>query len=74
MTRYRDDQALESWWVLNEPRRFDPRSPLATARLQEWAAAKYGTVEAVNEAWIEYYTDFSQIVYNPLWELSLIHI
>lgn len=31
VTRYRDDQALESWWVLNEPRRFDPRSPLATA-------------------------------------------
>lgn len=68
VTRYRDDQALESWWVLNEPRRFDPRSPLATARLQEWAAAKYSTVEAVNEAWIEHYTDFSQIVYNPLWE------
>ena len=68
VTRYRDDQALESWWVLNEPRRFDPRSPLATARLQERAAAKYSTVEAVNEAWIEHYTDFSQIVYNPLWE------
>lgn len=24
VTRYRGDRALESWWVLNEPRRFDP--------------------------------------------------
>lgn len=68
VVRYRNHPALESWWVLNEPRRFDPTSPLATRHLQAWAQAKYGTIERVNAAWIEHYADFSQIVYKPLWE------
>lgn len=67
VTRYKDRRALECWWVLNEPRRFDATSPLATEFLQEWVRREYGTVEKLNMAWIENYGDFSDVRYNPLW-------
>lgn len=68
VTRYRDNKALGCWWILNEPRRFDASSPLATAHLQQWAKEKYGNIKAVNKAWIENYADFSQIKHDPLWD------
>lgn len=67
VTRYRGRKALGCWWVLNEPRRFDATSPLATEFLREWAAAKYGSIEEVNRAWITDYDSFDDICYNPLW-------
>ncbi len=68
VTRYKDNKALGSWWILNEPRRFDPYSELATKKLQEWVENKYKNIEKVNEAWIENYSSFSDITYDPLWE------
>ncbi len=65
--RYKDNKALGSWWILNEPRRFDATSELATKKLQEWAKNKHKTIEKVNEAWIEDYKSFEEIKYDPLW-------
>jgi beta-galactosidase len=68
VNRYKNNKALGSWWILNEPRRFDPNSELATSQLQEWVKNKYKTIDKVNEAWIENYSGFSDIKYDPLWE------
>ncbi|TZF81107.1 hypothetical protein FW774_19425 [Pedobacter sp. BS3] len=67
VNKYKNNKALESWWLLNEPRRFDATSPLATQKLQEWVKQKYKTIEAVNKAWIENYKNFTEIKYDPLW-------
>ena len=68
VTRYRDRKSLGSWWVLNEPRRFDPESPLAQRQLQRWAENRYGSIDAVNENWITAYKSFDDIKYDSLWE------
>lgn len=65
--RYRNNKSLGSWWILNEPRRFDPNSELAIQKLQEWVQSKYKSIDVVNKAWIQNYADFSDIKYNPLW-------
>lgn len=67
VSRYSGRRSLGCWWVLNEPRRFDASSPLATEFLRNWAENKYGTIEAVNKAWITDYDSFDDICYNPLW-------
>ncbi len=51
--RYRDHPALEAWHVNNElachvQRDFSDES---AAAFREWLRARYGTVEALNEAW-----------------------
>jgi beta-galactosidase len=68
VNRYKNNKALGSWWILNEPRRFDPNSVLAKSKLQEWVKAKYNTIDVVNKLWIKNYSDFLQIEYDPLWE------
>lgn len=67
VTRYKDNKALGSWWILNEPRRFDATSELATNKLQEWIKNKYKDIKVVNEKWIQSYKNFSDIKYDPLW-------
>lgn len=67
VTRYKDNKALGSWWILNEPRRFDPESELATEKLQQWVENKYKDIEVVNEKWIQDYKNFGEIKYEPLW-------
>ena len=68
VTRYSCRKALGCWWVLNEPRRFNPNSPLATTRLRQWLKEKYGDIDRLNMAWLTSYSGFGEIAYNPLWE------
>lgn len=66
---YRDNPYVVAWHVGNEygcHNRFD-YSDDAMAAFQEWCRARYGTIEAVNDAWgtafwAQHMTDFSQIV------------
>ena len=55
VVRYRDSKALGSWWILNEARSFKPNDPYTVEFMCKWLCDKYGTIEALNKAWI---TDF----------------
>lgn len=68
VTRYSSRKSLGSWWILNEPRRFDPASPLATSELRKWLRSKYGTIEELNASWLTAYKRFEEICYDPLWQ------
>ena len=68
VTRYSGRKSLGCWWVLNEPRRFNPQSPLATSKLHQWLKDKYSNIENLNRAWLTSYSKFTEITYNPLWE------
>ncbi len=50
--RYSGSDAIAAWMVWNEPDRRGPCYCRHTLKLyQQWLAAKYGTIEAINELW-----------------------
>ena len=67
VTRYRNHPSLGAWWILNEARGFTATSPLAVEFTQEWLTKKYGTIEALNEAWRTAYKSFDEVRYNAEW-------
>ena len=67
VVRYRDSKALGAWWVLNEARSFKPLDPYTIEFTQNWLRKKYGTVEALNKAWIADYKSFDEIKYESSW-------
>ena len=67
VTRYRNHTSLGAWWILNEARGFTATSPLAVEFTQEWLTKKYGTIDALNEAWRTAYKSFDEVRYNGEW-------
>ncbi len=48
---YGNDARVWGWQVDNEPSTFADFSPSARAAFQRWLRTKYGTIDAMNEAW-----------------------
>ena len=67
VTRYRHHPALGAWWILNEARGFTATSPLAVEFTREWLHKKYGTIEALNRAWLTAYKSFEEVKYSDQW-------
>ncbi len=68
VTRYKNSPALEYWWLVNEPGHGTLNGPLAIEEYQKWLEQKYKTIEALNIAWLTYFTDFKSISYNKVWD------
>ena len=67
VVRYRDSKALGSWWILNEARSFKPNDPYTVEFMRKWLCDKYGTIEALNKAWITDFKSFDEIKYEAVW-------
>ena len=67
VVRYRNHPALGTWWILNEAKSFKHYSPLAVEFTQEWLRNKYGTIEALNKAWITDFKAFDEIKFDENW-------
>jgi beta-galactosidase len=64
--RYGGDERVIGWQLDNEPRRFLDYGKDAPGRFRAWLEKKYGTIDALNEAWGSAfwsgtYTAFAQI-------------
>ncbi len=64
--RYQDHPALVMWHVSNEYGNYNCRCDLCLEAFRQWLQARYGSLEALNQAWwttfwSHRYTDWSQI-------------
>ena len=63
---YAGDERIIGWQLDNEPRVVTDFGPDAQQRFRDWLRARYGTIDALNEAWgtafwSQVYRDFSEI-------------
>ena len=71
VNRYKNNPALEYWWLTNEPGQNPVASDLALGEFKKWLKKKYTSVDTLNRAWLTGFPDFGSIVYNPGWDKDL---
>ncbi len=75
VSRYKNSPALDTWILINEPRHTPTDNPLAMQRFRIWLRQKYGSVDALNRAWLldsmvpfrPLYSSFEEVEYNSRW-------
>ena len=66
--RYGDNPTVIGWQLDNEPKGTVDYSENATERFRDWLEEKYGTIDALNEAWG---TSFWSMTYNNFDQITL---
>ena len=60
VSHYRDNPALDTWILMNEPGQAASPQPLALTGFRSWLALHYKTVDGLNLAWGKNYASFQQ--------------
>lgn len=68
VTRYKDEPALGSWWLMNEPGQKNTHDPLAMRRFKEWLRDKYFSIDSLNQKWLTDFENFDTIRYAQYWD------
>lgn len=67
VAHFKNHPALDTWMLMNEPGQLPAEDSLALAEYKPWLRKKYGTIEALNKAWIANFASFEQVQYAPVW-------
>ncbi|MEN6532680.1 MAG: alpha-amylase family protein, partial [Bryobacteraceae bacterium] len=75
VSRYKNSPALDTWILMNEPRHTPANNPLAIQRFRIWLQKKYGSVDALNRAWLQDsmvpfrppYSSFEEVEFDSRW-------
>lgn len=65
--RYKNNPALETWWLINEPGNGPSSKPFALQQYRKWLEKKYNNINSLNNFWGKYYTSFTDIQFNENW-------
>jgi beta-galactosidase len=68
--RYKDNPALDSWWLFNEPSGNAHPDEFALEEFRKWLEEKYITIDLMNISWQSYFQSFEDICYNEGWLAS----
>ncbi len=64
---FKTSAALDAWMPMNEPGQPPSPDSLAVSRFRDWLRTKYGSIAALNAAWLTDFRDFSEIRYDQRW-------
>lgn len=65
---FRYHQALEYWWLQNEPGQPLKPDNLALERFRGWLESKYQKIDVLNHLWNTGFDSFNKIEYHPSWD------
>ena len=66
--RYKNNPALDSWWLYNEPSGNPHVDSLAVSEFRKWLEIKYLTIDSLNKSWQSYFVSFKDIFYDNRWQ------
>jgi beta-galactosidase len=67
VSRYKNSTALETWWLINEPGKGNPSTPLEMNIFRQWLEKKYTDINKLNSSWRSRYTSFQEVQYKESW-------
>jgi len=66
--RYKDNPALDSWWLYNEPSASMHPDTFAVNEFKKWLKIKYVSVDSLNKSWQSFFPSFEDITYDNAWQ------
>jgi beta-galactosidase len=66
--RYKNNPALDSWWLYNEPSASMRPDEFAVNEFKRWLSVKYVSVDSLNKSWQSFFSSFEDITYDNAWQ------
>ncbi|MDB5025628.1 MAG: beta-galactosidase [Mucilaginibacter sp.] len=66
--RYKDNPALDSWWLYNEPSASMLPDTFAVNEFKKFLKIKYVSIDSLNKSWQSFFPSFEAIAYDSTWQ------